>query len=173
MILTQHLAMRLTFPSKKTTILRLIQMIPCVVAIIGILSLWLWFSSGPKEDLTERIPGTDTKGLEIKPQVEVDASRGRLVKYDGLPADLPGAWPRFRGKNFDGISVEEMPLAKEWDEGEPKVLWGIDVGEGYAGDFGWTRICAGLRRRREGGRSALPLAGGWERNMALFLFDKD
>ncbi len=108
-------------------------MIPCVVAIIGILSLWLWFSSGPKEDLTERIPGTDTKGLEIKPQVAVDASRGRLVKYDGLPADLPGAWPRFRGKNFDGISVEEMPLAKEWDEGEPKVLWGIDVGEGYAG----------------------------------------
>ncbi len=123
-------------------------MIPGFIAALGILALlWLWFSSGPKEDFTERIPGADTKGLEVPPQVVVDASRGRLVKSDGVPANLPGAWPRYRGENFDGISVEEMTLAKKWGErgrlrrfsvdstaqGEPKVLWGLDVGEGYAG----------------------------------------
>ena len=50
-----------------------------------------------------------------------------------MPADLPGAWPRFRGANFDAISTEDVRLARSWPEQGPKVLWSIDLGEGYAG----------------------------------------
>lgn len=121
-------------PHHRRSLIRLIQMIPGVVAALGILALWLWLSSGPKEeDLKARVPGTDTEGVEIPPPEVFDPSLGKLVKSDGVPANLPGAWPRFRGKNFDGINDEEITLAKKWADGEPKVLWGLDVGEGYAG----------------------------------------
>ncbi|MEI6603806.1 MAG: PQQ-binding-like beta-propeller repeat protein [Verrucomicrobiota bacterium] len=56
-----------------------------------------------------------------------------LTTSDGTASDLPGAWPGFRGANHDGISPETIPLADTWAAGEPKPLWSIDVGEGYAG----------------------------------------
>lgn len=118
----------------KTFILRLIQMIPVFVGALGIFAILMWLDTGPNEDLMERIPGTDTADLETLPSEDVSAvSSGRLIKSDGVPANLPGAWPRFRGENFDGISDEKVSLAKTWGEGEPKELWAIDVGEGYAG----------------------------------------
>ena len=126
--------MRLVFPFKKSVTLRLIQTIPGVIAALGIISLWLWFSgSSSNKDWKERIPDTITTGAELLSQSVSPVSLGRLVTSDGVPAALPGVWPRFRGEKFDGISDEKITLAKKWSEGEPKVLWGIDVGEGYAG----------------------------------------
>ena len=58
---------------------------------------------------------------------------GTLTKSDGVPADLPGAWPRLRGPNGDGISPEKVSLSRQWPEGGPRVLWSVEVGEGYAG----------------------------------------
>jgi len=40
-------------------------------------------------------------------------------------------WPQFRGPNRDGIS-KETGLMREWPAGGPKVLWSIEVGQGYA-----------------------------------------
>jgi outer membrane protein assembly factor BamB len=106
--------------------------IPGLVAALAILSLWLWVSSEPKVELETRIPGIDNE--ESAPQSEGDVFSGKLVLSDGIPADLPGAWPRFRGKKFDGISDEDVAFAGEWGDSEPpKILWGIDVGEGHAG----------------------------------------
>jgi len=119
--------------SNSRSILRLIQIIPGIVVILGILSLWLWLSSRPNKDWQERIPETDTTGTEAISLSVSPVSLGRLLISDGIPANLPGAWPRFRGEDFDGISAEKITLAKKWGEGEPKALWGIDVGEGYAG----------------------------------------
>jgi len=56
-----------------------------------------------------------------------------LTKSDGVPANLPGAWPRFRGPNYDAISSEKGTLATAWPAEGPRVLWSVDVGEGYAG----------------------------------------
>jgi len=120
-------------PQFKTPAMLRVILIPGLVAVVGILSL-VWLNSNPGDNLMERVPGTDTMGLEIAPsQYVFPASLGKLVKFDGIPANLPGAWQRFRGDNFDGINAEEITLAKKWSEGEPKVLWEIDVGEGYAG----------------------------------------
>jgi len=41
-------------------------------------------------------------------------------------------WPRFRGKNGDGIS-SETGISKDWRTDPPKVLWRKPLGEGYAG----------------------------------------
>ena len=111
--------------------------IPVVLAVAGIVSLGLWLlwpRIRPGADLTKRVPGTDNVvGEEPQLQIEGDVFNGKLMAFGGVPADLPGAWPRFRGANFDAISTEKVPLAKEWDDGEPKILWELDLGEGYAG----------------------------------------
>jgi outer membrane protein assembly factor BamB len=75
----------------------------------------------------------DTEELEAMAESVSVPFRGRLVQADGVAADLPGAWPRFRGQGFDGISAETVPLARDWGAGELRTLWTVDVGEGYAG----------------------------------------
>lgn len=45
---------------------------------------------------------------------------------------LAGDWPQFRGPARDGISTE-TGLLRQWPEGGPKVLWSVDVCQGYAG----------------------------------------
>ena len=113
---------------------RFIKIIPVIIAIVASISFALWLRTRPERELAERVPGTDNViGEEPALVVEGDVFSGKLVASDGVPADLPGAWPRFRGENFDAISKEKMTLARQWGEGDPKVLWGVDMGEGYAG----------------------------------------
>jgi len=130
------LEMRLALTFEKLAAPGVVRMIPGIVAVIGILSLWLWVSSEPKKELEARIPGADNVIGEEAPAyagVEGDVFSGKLVESDGVAADLPGAWPRFRGRNLDGISNEDVVLARQWGDGEPRILWEIDIGEGYAG----------------------------------------
>lgn len=44
----------------------------------------------------------------------------------------PSQWPEFRGRKRDAVLVTDTPLAKSWPQGEPKKLWEIKLGEGYA-----------------------------------------
>ena len=107
--------------------------IPVVLAGIGTLLFYGWLRADPAAGFAERVPIA-----ENLPQVASDANgvegvRGELVQFDGKPADLPGAWPRFRGANFDAVSVEKVSLVRTWPGDGPKVLWSVGVGEGYAG----------------------------------------
>ncbi len=114
---------------KESTIARTL---PVGLAIIGVVLLYVWLSADAAIDLTERVP------IERQSAATSDANavelRSEFVRFDGVPADLPGAWPRFRGPNLDAISSDEnVTLARTWPTNGPKVLWSIDVGEGYAG----------------------------------------
>jgi len=107
--------------------------IPIGLAIIGLVLMYVWLSADAAIDLTERTP--IDHGIQQPSSDENDVElRGEFVQFDGVPADLPGAWPRFRGPNLDAISSDEnVTLARTWPTNGPKVLWAIDVGEGYAG----------------------------------------
>jgi outer membrane protein assembly factor BamB len=59
--------------------------------------------------------------------------KATLKTSGGTASDLPGSWPCFRGAGRDGISAEAVKLADSWAAGEPKPVWSLDVGEGYAG----------------------------------------
>ena len=107
--------------------------LPAVVAIAALASFGLWLSLGPGTPLAPRVPGTDHA-----PGSEAGAGgnpvlAGKVIRFDGQPAKLAGAWPQFRGTNFDAISREPTPLLRTWQASEPRELWGVDVGEGYAG----------------------------------------
>ncbi len=107
--------------------------LPVAIGVAAIAALALWFAIGPGKPLSIRVPGTDhAPGSESGTGVNPVLS-GKVLHFDGQPAKLAGAWPQFRGTNFDAINREEVPLLRSWQPGEPRELWGVDVGEGYAG----------------------------------------
>lgn len=105
-------------------------LIPAAAAAAAVGVLVHWLVGRPAMDqLAERIPVAPSTAQAV---VAVDL-RGDPVAGDGRPSSLPGAWPRFRGPNGDGISSEAVPLRKTFDQGGPPVLWKRDLGDGYAG----------------------------------------
>ena len=108
--------------------------IPMTFAVVGVIALMvLWLSADAAVSLQERLPGADGKPANAGGGDEAVKIAGTLTKGDGVPADLPGAWPGFRGPNYDAISPEKVSLSRTWPAEGPRVLWSIDVGEGYAG----------------------------------------
>jgi len=107
--------------------------IPVALVMVGVVSLYLWLRGDVAAELTQRLAIAGNVPQIPSDENGVDELRGQLLQFDGVPADLPGAWPRFRGANFDAISTENVDLARTWSPDGPAVLWSIDVGEGYAG----------------------------------------
>jgi len=106
-------------------------MIFVVAGVAGL--MYLWLSADAAVNVQERLPGADNKPKDAVGGTEAIKINGTLSKSDGVPADLPGAWPRFRGANYDALSSEKVALARTWPAEGPRVLWSVDVGEGYAG----------------------------------------
>jgi outer membrane protein assembly factor BamB len=120
------------------------RVIPVSLTIIGVVLLYVWLSADAAVGLKERLPEKNISELSSEGGSIKDL-RGELVRYDGKPSDLPGAWPQFRGADFDAIYSMDMPLAplpvaheqvklaRSWPEEGLGVLWSIDLGEGFAG----------------------------------------
>ncbi len=104
-----------------------------VVAGAALIALVLWFMHGSGKPLALRVPGTDHAPGGAGSSGTNAVLSGKTTRGPGKPADLPGAWPEFRGPARDGISSDPTPLKASWAAGEPRELWGIDLGEGYAG----------------------------------------
>ncbi len=103
--------------------------IPIVLALVGAMLLYVWLNRDTTSELSER-KGSGVLAQEAQPTGPI---QGELIKFDALPSKLTGSWPRFRGENFDNISREDYTLLTSWPADGPKVLWSIDLGEGYAG----------------------------------------
>jgi outer membrane protein assembly factor BamB len=105
---------------------------PGLLALAAVAALLFWFLHGAGKPLPLRVPGTDqAPGAELGTTNPVLA--GALTRSGGQAGNLPGAWPQFRGPNRDGLSPETCRLARAWPASGPRELWGVDVGEGYAG----------------------------------------
>jgi outer membrane protein assembly factor BamB len=98
------------------------------------LSLAWWFSYDPTADFVAFVPGMDNPpasagAASIKENIDI----GEFWQtFDGVPADLPGSWPRFRGSNFDNIAAEVSRLANSWSAGGSEIIWSVELGEGHA-----------------------------------------
>ncbi|MBT4141141.1 MAG: PQQ-like beta-propeller repeat protein [Candidatus Latescibacteria bacterium] len=113
--------------------IHVIRTIPIGVALLCLLMLGIWLGGEGEGHWEMRLPGSDNAGSGAPEEAVSSLFQGRLVQSEGIAADLPGSWPRFRGARFDGISTETVPLARAWAGGELRRFWEIDVGEGYAG----------------------------------------
>jgi len=77
-----------------------------------------------------RVPAAHV-AVETTPFVPI---KGKLTHGSGVPSRISANWSQFRGENRDAISPETIPLKKNWSESQPPpVLWGLPLGEGYAG----------------------------------------
>ena len=125
------------------------KVIPGIVLAICACLLAFWFAYANRVGKAfERVPGTDRQPAST--QATSEPPPGESVQAPSAPAATPpagqssvstdaqapaiaGAWPRFRGANFDNISTENTPLARTWRAGQPRILWSLDMGEGHAG----------------------------------------
>lgn len=127
--------------------------IPGIILAICVFALAYWFSSSRRAAIvTERVPETavvatsdqtqagasstsTTAGTQSQTGGSVPAPTGGAATTaapGAEPPALPGLWPQFRGAAYDNVSTETSLLTK-WASGEPKALWSINVGDGYAG----------------------------------------
>jgi outer membrane protein assembly factor BamB len=118
---------------KKLGLAKTIFVIPAAFGLLAAVVFVLWLGRGSDKPLALRVPGTDQAPGSESGAKGNPVLAGKLVRGDGQAANLPGAWPQFRGPNRDGISPETIGLARAWPLGEPRELWAVDVGEGYAG----------------------------------------
>ena len=118
--------------------------IPAFLAAVGAALLVAWFTAAPAGEWRPRGPETaltPVLGEEPSSPTESGPSSvpsvplpGIFVKGDAVPAEgLAGSWPGFRGVNRDGVSHEEVPLARSWPGSGPEVLWSLKVGRGHGG----------------------------------------
>jgi outer membrane protein assembly factor BamB len=102
------------------------------VVLMAFLALVFWLKSGSDETLGPRLPGADQAPGGAGTLQSNPVLIGKLTRSEGKPADLPGAWPGFRGPARDG-KAENPTIARTWQSSGPREVWSIEVGEGYAG----------------------------------------
>ena len=108
-------------------------LIPACLAVGAAAALAVWRAGdGPGRELAERRPGTDNAPEVVAAPLDV-AAIGTVETGPGAPAELEGSWPGFRGPGADNISPDQTKLLRQWPADGPKVLWRVDMGEGYAG----------------------------------------
>lgn len=99
---------------------------------IGLVFLTWWLLYNPVRDFVESVPGMDNRPPGFKSQSEAVDIGALFASFDGIPSEIQGSWPRFRGADFDNISKEKIRLVSSWDDAGPDILWSIDLGEGHA-----------------------------------------
>jgi outer membrane protein assembly factor BamB len=111
----------------------LAKFLPATLACVAVgLLAYVWLGGLPDGWVSLRIPFLDGDGAGDTSGPS-PLEKATLTMSGGTAADLPGAWPGFRGPNRDAISPEDTPLADVWAPGEPKAVWSVDTGEGHAG----------------------------------------
>ena len=111
---------------------KLINLLPLALTITGGVSLLsLLLLQGRGADISLRVPVIGN----IAASSNDIPFTGELITSDGKPSALSGSWPGFRGPNMDAIVSGELPgpLSLQWETRKPKVLWDVELGEGYAG----------------------------------------
>ena len=78
--------------------------IPVGLAVLGAVSLCIWISSDVAIELTRRVPIVENLLRPFLEESPTGKIQGELLRCDGVASNLPGAWPRFKGANFDAIS---------------------------------------------------------------------
>jgi len=112
---------------------RVLWILPFLVAVLGVGTIVVWLREGVALDAPLRLPGQEAGPAPGSVDPTVGRNPGALIPGAGKPSSLAGAWPQFRGPDRTNIVQDAGRLARAWPESGPRVLWELEVGEGYAG----------------------------------------
>ena len=112
---------------------RALWILPFIVAVLGAAAIIVWLREGVALDAPLRLPAQETGPAPGSIGLAVERNPGALICGAGRPSSLSRAWPQFRGVDRTNIVHDAGRLAREWPESGPRVLWELEVGEGYAG----------------------------------------
>jgi outer membrane protein assembly factor BamB len=111
---------------------RLTGYLPAILAAVALLLLAWWLVPSDRPDLAPRIPGADQA-----PEEGIAGSnavlQGKLQAGSAKPSPIAESFVQFRGSHREGFVRTDVTLARSWNSGQPRQLWSIPVGEGYAG----------------------------------------
>lgn len=108
-------------------------LIPGLAALAGAAALVFWLTVDPAADLVVHGPAMDGAPPESEVRIDAVTIGEHSRQGPGVPADIPGCWPGFRGANHDNQSTESVALADHWTPDQPRVLWETEMGEGHSG----------------------------------------
>ncbi len=112
-------------------------LLPVTLTLAATVLLFFWMYHYFVYDVVVRLPGADGRPAASSVVTGGGPKAGNLQTFDGVPSVIEGAWPCFRGADYDGISKENIPLLQKFPDSGPKKLWQIQLGEGYAGAAIW------------------------------------
>ncbi len=101
--------------------------------LIGLVLLTWWSLHNPTVNFIENIPGMDGRPERSSTRGEAVDIGSVSARFDGVPSEIQGSWPRFRGADFDNINKEDIRLSDNWGENGPGISWSVELGEGHAG----------------------------------------
>lgn len=108
------------------------RVIPAFVLLL-FLSTFVWYvSKDPVKNVEKRMSGMDERPKLIGENDTVNIGEF-FEEYLVDDLNSNSNWPRFRGQNMDNISDDPTPLARNWEEEGPEILWQTKLGEGHAG----------------------------------------
>jgi len=107
-------------------------MMPLAVALLGGAALAVWLLPPAQLEAT-RVAVLEEPMVVSAGPVAPERMAGVLTVGDGVPGRQNGSWPGFRGAQLDGVSRDTTPLAHAWPAAGPARLWGLELGQGYAG----------------------------------------
>ena len=156
--------------------------IPGILAAVGVLALCLWTTAGLIDPLEPREPGLDKAPASGPAKALTRPVVGEATRSGGVPSEIPGSWPWFRGPQHNAICHDGVPLARQWPEGRPERLWTVGLGQGYAAaavdrgcvyvlDYDETALadtmrCLSLQDGEEIWRNSYPVEVSWDHGMS-------
>ena len=98
------------------------------------LGIWhyLTFTTPRQIDYAEPVRDKSENRVVKKMTTRIGADFTRF-DTDATVRNFAFDWPCFRGSARDNLAAGDVPLAKEWGENGPNVLWRQPLGEGYSG----------------------------------------
>lgn len=110
-----------------------VNIIIALAAFAGISAFVLWLAVDPMKSMDISQPGADNRGKGSLVQEIVKIGEKFQLFGESKSNNYTGTWPHFRGQNYDNIVSEKQNLKDSWSDGDPEILWSVELGEGHAG----------------------------------------
>ena len=103
------------------------------ISIILLIALAWWTFSKPKVNVIISEPGMDNREDKAGGLNEIINIGEFFESFLSSTTTFEESWPRFRGSDFDNIKKGGIDLIDQFESGNPKIKWNVDLGEGHAG----------------------------------------